>query len=115
MIKSVLFIFIFFIISGCTHGHCNKSKTAPNKAVTKVWVYKYDQSKQCQEKSGLELTSMAKDFDDLKINVYDSKKSYDGLSRMQVCGAFTGMANLFLIDISNLEKAGSRGYLKWDF
>lgn len=109
-----LFVFLGFTL-GCTHGHCPDPKAKVKPKAERIWVYKYDQSKQCDLKPGISLESMQKDFNEMKIQVYDSKKQYDGLMRIQACGAFTGLANLFLISIEDLDKANSRGYQQWDF
>lgn len=103
------------LLQGCTTGHCPnpKSKNAPTSS--KVWVYKYDQSKQCDKTEGTTIEVMMKDFKDMAVTVYESKKEYDGLMRIQACGAYTGLANLFLIEKEDLAKVTNRGFQQWDF
>lgn len=113
---SIFILFVFNLLMACTHGHCPQTNTSTkDPKATKVWVYKYDQSKQCDKKPGTSIEVMLKDFKDMSITVYESKKQYDGLMRIQACGAFTGLANVFLIQKEDLNKAVSRGYQTWDF
>ncbi len=113
--KTFCLIFFFNAVVACTHGHCPQEKTKNQPKTSKVWVYKYDQSKQCDLKPGTSLEVMSADFKTMNVTVYESKKKYDGLMRIQACGAFTGLANLFLIEKSDLEKVESRGFQLWDF
>lgn len=110
-----LFLIIFFLLSACTTGHCPPKGSKATSTKSKVWVYKYDQSKQCQRTEGISLELMTKELADHKIYVHESKKEYDGLMRVQVCGAYTGLANLFLINISDIDKALAQGFQQWDF
>ena len=112
---NILSIVGFIGLLGCTHGYCPDPLTKRKPKVSNVWVYKYDQSKQCDTKPGVSIEDMMKDFNDLKVTVLESKKQFDGLMRIQACGAFTGMANMFLISKEDFDKASSRGYQRWDF
>lgn len=112
---NIIFLFVFLYLAGCTHGHCPDPRTKNSPKVTKVWVYKYDQSKQCDKVEGIPVEKMLVDFKDMGVVVFESKKQYDGLTRIQACGAFTGLANMFYIKTDDLDKVTSRGFQKWDF
>jgi len=112
---AVYFIVFALILTSCTHGHCPNPLNKNQKVASKIWIYKYDQSKQCEPNQGVAISEMQKDLNEMKIKVFETKKQYDGLMRIQACGAFTGMANMFLIKSTDLNKATSRGFLQWDF
>lgn len=102
------------IFSGCTHGHCNRDgEPAEVRGSRKVWVYKYDNSKQCEPKSGISEKEMASQLLDIKI--YSMKKQSDGLSRVQVCGALTGSTNAYEIKQKDVPLAETLGFKKWNF
>ncbi len=113
--KVIIILLSLLSLNACTHGHCPDPLDKNKKITDRVWVYKYDQSKQCGVNKGVELTKMQKDFDKMGVDVFESKKQYDGLMRIQACGAFTGLANMFLIKKTDLNKVTSRGYQQWDF
>ncbi len=111
----LLLILALGFLTGCMTGHCPPKGSKKVPEATKSWVYKYDQSKQCQKTEGLSLESMSKELSELKIFIFESKKKYDGLMRVQVCGAYTGQANLYLINSTDLDKAQANGFQLWDF
>jgi hypothetical protein len=112
----VIPLLFFNFLLACTHGHCPQTnRSTKDPKATKIWVYKYDQSKQCDKKPGTAIEVMLKDFKAMSVTVFESKKQYDGLMRIQACGAFTGLANVFLIQKDDLNKVISRGYQTWDF
>jgi len=113
-IRKFYFIFTLLFI-GCVSGHCNKDgkPQTMNEKMSKVLVYKYDGSKQCEEATGKDLNDMSKELGSIKI--YSSEKKNDGQIRIQVCGALTGMTNTYLIAQEDLEKAETFGFKKWDF
>lgn len=110
-----LFVIIFLFLNACTHGHCPNPLTKGKKVESKIWVYKYDKSKQCSSTAGVSIESMLNEFKIMDVKVYESQKKYDGLLRIQACGAFTGLANMFLIQKTDLDKVASRGFQQWDF
>ena len=77
----------------------------------KVLVAKHDGSKQCDKKSGTSLDVMVKDLGEIKV--YDQFKAQDDLMRIQVCGAPTGMHNVYEISKSDLKKATQVGFTLW--
>ena len=50
-----------------------------------------------------------------EIKIYSIEKMSDGQSRVQVCGALTGYANVYKIKAENLPLAEALGFKKWDF
>lgn len=112
----LLSLFFALGLSACAAGHCNR-EGRPEKADPtrqKVRVYKYDGSKQCDEKeTGLTLQEMASELGSIKI--YSMSKQSDGQIRVQVCGALTGRANVYEITLSDLPKAEALGFKKWSF
>ena len=105
---------LVLVISGCTLGHC-PGPNAAQKKTSKIWVFKYDKSRQCHKEEGLLLKKMQKELDTLQVKVFMSKKKYDGLMRTQTCGAYTGRANLYLIYRSDFEKVQKKGFEKWNY
>ena len=73
-----------------------------------VWIYKYDESKQCAVNSGLELKAMQKELK--KIKVLSAKKQPDDKMRTAVCGAPTGIMNSYEIPKKDLNKAIKLGF-----
>lgn len=96
------------ITTGCATGHCRgrKEPSTPKK----VFVFKADESKQCDKKSGVSVEAMAAQL--YKIKVYSQKKSKDGMMRMTVCGASTGQINVYEIAETDQELALSYGFKK---
>lgn len=116
------FVFLSFLVfsfnlalGGCASGHCGRDGKAVQMDLSKkkVFVYKYDGSKQCDETPGLALKEMAADFSGVKIFSMDKKN--DGQIRVQVCGALTGMANVYEISAKDLPKAEALGFKVWSF
>ncbi|MGH1468958.1 MAG: hypothetical protein ACRBBP_08790 [Bdellovibrionales bacterium] len=101
--------------AGCVSGHCGRDGKAVkmDKAKQKVLIYKYDGSKQCEEKTGADLDEMAKELSGLKI--FSMSKKSDGQMRVQVCGALTGRANVYEVSAKDLPKAEALGFKKWNF
>jgi len=100
---------------GCASGHCGRDGKAVNVSSSKlkVFVYKYDGSKQCEKGTGTELKSMAAELSSIKV--FSMSKKSDGQIRVQVCGALTGMANVYEISSADLAKAEALGFKKWSF
>ncbi len=132
--RSILLCFVALFIASCTSKHCRTERdvippkgpveTKKAKALTgdkpiskdrvdTVRVYKYDGTKQCSKGKEITLNVMAEELKDL--DVFVKEKLSDGLMRIQVCGQPTGMANVYEIRKSDLEKAESRGFKVWDF
>ena len=112
-------IILFFILSsiavGCASGHCGRDGKAVEMDASKlkIFVYKYDGSKQCEQGTGTDLKTMSAELSSVKI--FSMSKKSDGQMRVQVCGALTGMANVYEISAADLAKAESLGFKKWSF
>jgi len=94
----------------------NRLETCPsltpqaNKPKT-VFVAKSDQSKQCEATSGVSLSEMEKELAD--VNVYSSEKKADGLMHITLCGAETGMFNVYEIAETDVQKVKDFGFVEW--
>lgn len=109
----LLFVGVLVIlVSACANGHCKRGvKGEKMDAQSRVFVHKPDGSVQCEKNSGKSLEVMAKDLDGVKI--YSQSKKSDGMMRIQVCGAATGMSNVYEIDSANLQRALDVGFKVW--
>lgn len=76
-----------------------------------VFVAKSDQSKQCDAASGVSLSDMEKEL--VGISIYSSEKKADGLMHITLCGAETGMFNVYEIAETDIEQARSFGFVEW--
>lgn len=79
----------------------------------KVWIFKYDGSKQCGMGKAISLEDMKKDLEG--ITIYASEKKSDGMMRTQVCGSPTGQTNRYQINKDQLELAQKKGFKLWIF
>lgn len=121
-------LFVFSLLLGCSTAHCKRAPeqdqtqkvVAPEqvdgiaaKPAGKVFVYKYDGSKQCGMGKKIPLDVMAKQMK--KIKIYSQESKSDGMMHIQACGAGTGMTNTYEIDAKDLAEAEKLGFKKWDF
>lgn len=104
-----------FVLTGCASGHCGRDGKVMkmDKSTQKVFIYKYDGSKQCEQGTGAELDSMASELTGIKV--FSMSKKSDGQIRVQVCGALTGVANVYEVSLKDLPKAEALGFKKWNF
>lgn len=126
--KYFIIIILGFYMTGCSTGNCRSLKEAkaaenPNtnldelskmKETTKgsrVRVYKFDGTLQCNEGKKIPIETMEKELSSLKVYMRMNKN--DGQMRMQKCGAVTGNANIYEIDRENLEAALKLGFKEW--
>jgi len=111
----VIYLMFSFFVLGCASGHCGRDGKAVrmNDSKLKVFVYKYDGSKQCEKDTGTELKVMSAELSSVKI--FSMSKKSDGQIRVQVCGALTGMANVYEISSGDQAKAEALGFKKWSF
>lgn len=77
----------------------------------RVFVYKPDGSLQCNQGKATSLAEMKKELG--AIPVYSSVKKNDGQMRIQVCGAPTGMSNVYEIDRNQLQAVMRLGFEEW--
>lgn len=115
VLLAILFFGFNLSLGGCASGHCGRDGKAVQMDLSKkkVFVYKYDGSKQCDDTPGADLKEMAAEFSGVKI--FSMNKKSDGQIRVQVCGALTGMANVFEISAKDLSKAEALGFKEWSF
>lgn len=113
------FIWLLAFTVGCANHHCRVKKEGADMAdmaagakAEKILVAKPDGSQQCESTSGIPLDRMAQDLGDIKI--YRQFKANDGMMRIQVCGAPTGMHNVYEIDAANRQKALDVGFEIWE-
>ena len=118
-IKSV-FLIGALVLASCSQHHCRLRKdgqvmgggAASNKtSESTILVAKPDGSLQCQENSGISLEKMAKDLG--RLQILKQFKVNDGMMRIQVCGAPTGMYNVYEISESDLKMATDVGFEVW--
>ena len=131
VIRAIFLGAIGVFATSCTHSHCHrktevakvesaslsgdfaKSSEPVEPPNVNVFVYKYDNSVQCQSGKGTPLDKMALELKGIPI--LSQKKKPDGLMHIQVCGSATGMANVYEIPAAQLKAAESRGFKKWSF
>lgn len=77
----------------------------------KIWVFKYDGSKQCgMEKASLTPESAMNELKQLGVMVFEARNGNDGMMRTAVCGAPTGNTVELEIFATDLGKVQSRGF-----
>lgn len=122
--KKLIILVLPLITIGCASGPCprgseqavtpSSSSSSPPPTTAsdsaKVVVFKADGSKQCGQGKPIALTVMEAQLKKAGIKVYSSAKKPDGMMHTQVCGAATGMANTYEIDIADLPKATKLGF-----
>lgn len=120
----VLFFSVLLTLSCSTHTCANErrfnsmksnEKMTLNKGdlnMKKVKVAKSDGSLQCSQGEKISLDEMQKQLKD--IHVFSATNQNDGMMRIQVCGSATGNHNVYEISETDLEKALSFGFKKWN-
>jgi hypothetical protein len=76
-----------------------------------IEVAQYDGSLQCEMGSPVSLDEMEKALRAANIAVQAKAKKADGIQHPQMCGASTGMMNVYKIKASDLEKARALGFV----
>ena len=76
-----------------------------------IEVAKYDGSLQCEMGRPVSLDEMEKELRAADIAVQAKAKKTDGIQHPQMCGASTGMMNVYRIKTSDLEKARVLGFV----
>jgi len=79
--------------------------------VSQSEVAQYDGSLQCEMGSPVSLDAMEKALRGADIVVEAKAKKADGIQHPQMCGASTGMMNVYRIKASDLEKARALGFV----
>ncbi len=98
--KKTLLLMITLGLFSCKHNDSSLPYTK---------VYKSDSSIQC-ESTGIALDAMAMELVNAGIDVVCAQKGDDGLTRITVCGAGTGIINVYTIHASNLVDAQALGF-----
>lgn len=124
MVKNKVFSFILAILSfgifSCQSANCRPSPEVkkievptakPSTSAERILIYKFDGTLQCGQGREIPVADMKKDLS--PIIVYQSFKKNDGQMRIQVCGAASGMANVFEIDRNDLTMALKKGFKEW--
>lgn len=100
MNKLVLVVCTTFLLTGCDDKDTEDT----------VLVYKYKGSVQCDAESGIPLENMVSELIDANINVLCSSAGSDGNVITTVCGAETGVINVYEIPITSLITAENLGF-----
>lgn len=106
------------LLTSCVSGYCRtlhdeaESKKCQEPKET-VKVFKYDDSRQCGMGAAVPLEVMEKEL--VGIKAIAREHLSDGMMRMQLCGASTGMANVYTIPYKELKKAEDKGFRIWKF
>lgn len=76
-----------------------------------VLVFKYKGSVQCAPESGIPLEDMLSELTDANISVHCSSVANDGNAVVALCGAGTGVVNVYEIATSSLIAAENLGFM----
>ncbi|MES2208212.1 MAG: hypothetical protein V4525_15615 [Pseudomonadota bacterium] len=111
MKKTINYILAAFFISSLASQVSSTSQSTGN-AISDAWikVYQSDNSKQCQENSGIPLEVMLKKLNQQGIKVKCSQKNNNGMMHIQMCGGATGIINVFEINREDLKTAQKLGF-----
>ena len=109
------------LLLGCAQGNCRSQISQPAKMegslknpsnpTDRVKVFKYDGSLQCGQGKAISVDEMAKQLGGIQI--YSSVNKSDGLMHIQQCGTPTGKANVYEINVTDLEVAQKAGFKQW--
>ena len=135
MTKLPIVLILVLLLTACMSGECRRKDKVPplpgsqkkdssvavitsGAAVVplearRVLVYKYDGSLQCGGGQPRSVKDMQKDLGNIKV--FSAVKKPDGLMHIQVCGANTGLANVYEILAKDLERAKKSGFKQWKF
>jgi hypothetical protein len=75
-----------------------------------LFVFKLDGTKHCEPYTGVNLDAMALELSGAGIEVFSSRKGYDGREGIAICGEPTGQINIYEIPSSDLASALSMGF-----
>ena len=84
--------------------------SAGTTSVRTVFVFKLDGTKHCEPYAGVSLDAMALELRDAGIEVFSSRKGYDGHEGIAICGEPTGQINIYEILSSDLALALSMDF-----
>lgn len=124
--KFLIWLVPLAVTLGCASGHCRKQTQLPppppeeeteakpvGSDQGRIFVYKPDGSRQCDAGTGVSLEKMQRELN--KIKVFSSRKQREGGMRPALCGAATGMANIYEISAKDLPAAEKANFKKWSY
>jgi hypothetical protein len=85
-------------------------QSASTTSVRTVFVFKLDGTKHCEPYAGVSVDAMALELSGAGIEVFSSRKGYDGREGIAICGEPTGQINIYEILSSDLASALSMGF-----
>ncbi len=107
--KVIFIIFITVLYIGCNGGY-----SAPDVNTTHyAYVFKSDNSKQCDTESGISLEEMAQELTGIKI--IDQIKGIDDKQYTASCGTATGRINIYKIAKQDTAFAINKGFAELPF
>ena len=84
--------------------------SASTLSVHTLFIYKFDGTKHCVPYAGVSVNAMALELSGAGIEVFSSRKGYDGREGIAICGEPTGQINIYEILSSDLASALSMGF-----
>ena len=113
-LKILTMLLASFFLTSCATEQKPPEKKWEVKVKTlgepKIWVWKSDGSKQCQEPAKFTPEDAAEQLRTLGVLVYQSRKGTDGLMHASVCGGATGATVELEIGRVDYQKAVSLGF-----
>jgi hypothetical protein len=79
-------------------------------SVHTLFVFKLDGTKHCEPYSGASVDAMALELSGAGVEVFSSRKGYDGREGIAICGEPTGQINIYEIAFSDLSAALGLGF-----
>jgi hypothetical protein len=84
--------------------------SAGTTSVHTLFIFKLDGTKHCVPYVGVSVDAMALELSDAGVEVFSSRKGYDGREGIAICGEPTGQINIYEILSSDLASALSMGF-----
>jgi hypothetical protein len=103
---------VIWILATCLGFLCYPllMHSASTSSVRTVFVFKLDGTKHCEPYAGESVESMALELVDAGVEVFSSRKGYDGREGIAICGEPTGQINIYEILSLDLASALSMGF-----
>jgi len=79
-----------------------------------IWVSRPDGALGCEPEKAQSIDAGRAELRKAGVRVHDSRKTSDGMMRVQVCGTPSGAHNAYRITKKSLKRAESLGYVKLD-
>ena len=84
--------------------------SARTTSVRTVFIFKLDGTKHCEPYAGVSVDAMALELSGAGVEVFSSRKGYDGREGIAICGEPTGQINIYEILSSDLALALSMDF-----